>query len=570
MRIELIRLFCSYLLLVSTGVSLLGIDPVPETVLRSQLELAKQASTEGRLDDALRHFLALKEQESDFEAYTDLYYRFETKFASALGEAQAYRLALVEAKKAMQLSLKLAKNDPQAHRYSLGRVGGLHLQLNEPDSAIYFFRRELVWSRTRLAHNPIMNAAARNNLGMAFLEMHQPDSARHYFETALQLFSHTDHTDDDLLAAIMDNVATLYASTRQYEQAYVAYQQNLDLADQLHNSYREMQALVGLAEVSLRQKDFTKAYKYLNRASTTMPQLSYKNQMRFQRKLYEQWITYTRYKKDWRANASYQRMASQLSDSVSHANQALLTETLEKLAYHKLAQISKDLEVQELLLERQNEALVLAEQEVRFRALLLLVMVITGLLLLVGVWGFFRRRALAQNKQRELLEVQKELSEAQLRNRELESQRLSNELAAKKKDLSDLAIYLANLRELHDNLVERLQRIRQQPEEIQSENLRNLITDLASRTGVDQKTSVIQENIAQVNQEFYEKLHHQFPGLTKSETELCGLLRLHLANKEIAALRNVSPNSVKMSRYRLRKKLELQPEENIYSFLQKF
>ena len=72
-----------------------------------------------------------------------------------------------------------------------------------------------------------------------------------------------------------------------------------------------------------------------------------------------------------------------------------------------------------------------------------------------------------------------------------------------------------------------------------------------------------------VNTEFYHNLIRQFPTLTKSEVDLCGLLKLNLSNKEISALKNVSPDSVKMARNRLRKKIGIQPEEDIYAFISK-
>lgn len=564
-----LSVFLLVLLCIGTGQPTKALDSISVAALERELDLAESAHREGRIDDALRMFLSMKEREADFEGYPGSHWRLESGFSNALAEAQAMNLALVEAKKALTLSKKINQN-PDVHRISIGRVGAYYLRINELDSALVYFRNELNWARAQVRPRPIMNAGASNNLGMVYTEMEEPDSAWHYFNLAVSHLVQAGKPDMDLRAAVQDNIATLLTNTQQYDKAYNAYLQNLDLALSNNNLRREMQARLGIIQVSQKLDKIGIVKKELKIVSSLLPRLSWKNRMSFQRTIFDLWIAYTERIKDWPANSRYQRKASRMSDSLSRQNRILLSESLEKLAYLKLARISQDLEVQQLLTERQQEKLEHSEREVRFRALLLVVLIITGLLLLVGVWGYFRRRALTQKKQRELLEVQNELASTKLRNRELESARLSNELESKKKDLGDLAIYLANLRELHDHLVERLQKIRQEPADEQPEKIKALIAELASRTRVDQKTSFIQENITQVNQEFYEKLHQGFPGLTKSETELCGLLRLQLANKEIAALRNVSPNSVKMSRYRLRKKLLLQPEENIYSFLQKF
>ncbi len=47
------------------------------------------------------------------------------------------------------------------------------------------------------------------------------------------------------------------------------------------------------------------------------------------------------------------------------------------------------------------------------------------------------------------------------------------------------------------------------------------------------------------------------------------MLRIGLSSKDIASLNNVSVKAVEMSRYRLRKKLNLSSDESLVNFLQK-
>jgi len=58
--------------------------------------------------------------------------------------------------------------------------------------------------------------------------------------------------------------------------------------------------------------------------------------------------------------------------------------------------------------------------------------------------------------------------------------------------------------------------------------------------------------------------------LTVSDKKLCAYLKMGLSSKDIAPLLNMSFRSVEMSRYRLRKKLDLNREENLTEFLQNF
>jgi DNA-binding CsgD family transcriptional regulator len=59
----------------------------------------------------------------------------------------------------------------------------------------------------------------------------------------------------------------------------------------------------------------------------------------------------------------------------------------------------------------------------------------------------------------------------------------------------------------------------------------------------------------------------KFPNLSATDLKLCAYLRLNLSSKETAQLLNISLKGVEISRYRLRKKLQLPTEVNLYDFL---
>jgi DNA-binding CsgD family transcriptional regulator len=48
---------------------------------------------------------------------------------------------------------------------------------------------------------------------------------------------------------------------------------------------------------------------------------------------------------------------------------------------------------------------------------------------------------------------------------------------------------------------------------------------------------------------------------------MCAFFKLNMTSKEIAALTYQSLNSIKVARYRLRKKLRLEKEDNLVTFL---
>jgi len=72
----------------------------------------------------------------------------------------------------------------------------------------------------------------------------------------------------------------------------------------------------------------------------------------------------------------------------------------------------------------------------------------------------------------------------------------------------------------------------------------------------------------QVYNDFYDKLQEKFPNLSSNEKKLCAFLKLNMTTKEISAITYQSVNSIVVARSRLRKKLDIETEESLISYLQ--
>jgi DNA-binding CsgD family transcriptional regulator len=70
-----------------------------------------------------------------------------------------------------------------------------------------------------------------------------------------------------------------------------------------------------------------------------------------------------------------------------------------------------------------------------------------------------------------------------------------------------------------------------------------------------------------VNLTFFKTLGEKFPLLTENEKEVCGLIVLKLSSKDIASIRNITPNAVKKARQKIRQKLPITADQNLTLFL---
>ncbi len=234
--------------------------------------------------------------------------------------------------------------------------------------------------------------------------------------------------------------------------------------------------------------------------------------------------------------------------------------TLNRIAELKVAY---EAEQQQLALEASEQKILLLEGEAQIRQQRL-ILIIIGLFfsLVVGLLIFRQWR-----RDMRYRETKEKLIAAELANERLTSSLLSTRLENKQGDLTDFALDIERKNKFSRELTDRLGALRK----VIPVKLRSQVDDLVryaqGHEQLNEQLEVVQDNIDQVNHEFYQKLKEAFPNLTSSDRELAGLLRLNMTNKEVATNRGISTASAKMARYRLRKKLNLVPSDDINAFL---
>ncbi len=69
------------------------------------------------------------------------------------------------------------------------------------------------------------------------------------------------------------------------------------------------------------------------------------------------------------------------------------------------------------------------------------------------------------------------------------------------------------------------------------------------------------------DKDFFKKMKKEHPDLTNNDLRFCAYLRLNLSSKEVAPLLSISPKSVEVKRYRLRKKMGLDGDTNLTDYI---
>lgn len=153
----------------------------------------------------------------------------------------------------------------------------------------------------------------------------------------------------------------------------------------------------------------------------------------------------------------------------------------------------------------------------------------------------------------------------------LRNEKLRNDVEFKSKELANSTIAMVKKNEFLMELKELLKIHKEQLGSRYPDKYYFSLTDKIDKNiASSDDWQLFETNFERAHEQFLDKLRNQFTDLTPSDLKLCAFLRMNLASKEIAPLLGVSVRGVENHRYRLRKKMELDNDENLTKYLMTF
>jgi len=151
----------------------------------------------------------------------------------------------------------------------------------------------------------------------------------------------------------------------------------------------------------------------------------------------------------------------------------------------------------------------------------------------------------------------------------LKNEKLSQEIEFKNAELASSAMHLVQKREIIDRVKSTLSNLSKTINNPSATSeIKKLLKSLGEDEVIDSEWNSFSKHFDTVHKDFLTTLMNKFPNLTATDLKLSAYLYMNLSSKEIAQLLNISLRGVEISRYRLRKKLQLQPREELFQFLQ--
>lgn len=172
-------------------------------------------------------------------------------------------------------------------------------------------------------------------------------------------------------------------------------------------------------------------------------------------------------------------------------------------------------------------------------------------------------------KEKEALTEAIEVSDAKVE--EIQNQKLRAEIEHKNSELASSTLHLVQKNETIDKIRKEVQSVSKNLQDPQArKEVRKILSVLSDDERLEDEWDNFSFRFDQVHTDFLKRIAIDFPQLTPKDKKLCAYLRMNLTTKEIAPLLNISVRGVEISRYRLRKKIELDKSVNLTDYMMNY
>ncbi len=513
-------------------------------VIRAYYQKVKTLRTMGFFDEGLQLALTIQDKycintvdksencESCKYIYNELYF-----FAYYM---QDYPLAI------SYLSM-ICDSKKRAKDYS--KEADILILLNLPDSALITAKKGVSFAKKTGKFRAIIEAL--NSFGLIAKKVERYDIAIATFKEAIETVKNKKRKPYKF-AHVYGNLGACYYALGDYKESYRLLE--IDAEGSLFNgsmiSFINAETLLGL--IDIENKKFRKVIK---RCNNLLKDYS-KHIEDFQKiKVFELLMDahkQTGNSKEYEYNLTKWKRLSEQSHKVQLEIQRNL---IKKYAENSMLAVTKKMALEKQLADQKFKLKLKEEKEKQLINKLLIGGLCFSFAFLLLV--FWRYRL---GQKRKLL-----LKEARLELANKEQDILSMKVDQEAKNVKALSLELIMKDDFSNVLVKKLNSI----ESLSSSEIKNVEMFVQNELGVKSVRAQLQNQMGSLSGDFYSALSIKHPNLTELDSKLAAMIVMNMSNKDIATSKNISTGSVKISKNRLKKKMNLTSIDDLTEYLKK-
>ncbi len=470
-----------------------------------------------------------------------------------LGNVYRNRGKLNDAIKNYFAALKIfeSNNDSTDLVRVYGNLANTYMDIGNSNKTKLYFLKSIKYAR-HLGYDT-RHGDPLNNYGAFLYDEGKYDSALFYFDSALRIYKKTGM--QDAMAAGYENVGITLVYLNQQKTGLQYLRNAFTIFDSLNLARDKISVLLDLGLAFEKTGNNDSVLYYYTRAYQSSKSIGYSYGIKTSLyKLYQ----INKKTGNHQLALNWHEQYMQFKDSVESEH---LKKNLQEIEakYKSVKQEKTILELKEKELIEQSR-----QRIVQF----IFGVIITIVLFLAILFWLKRQKDIQIHRQKMMtLKNEKALVDAEIAQKKLETEKLQNDIEFKTRQLAGHALNMMQKNKLLQSISTDIEAKMKSPDCGDKQAMKQILRSVQQGLNIDKDWDLFKIYFEQINERFFDKLKDINPALTSNDFRLCALTKLNLSIKEMASVLNISPDSLKNARYRLKKKLKLGSDESLNTFL---
>jgi len=406
---------------------------------------------------------------------------------------------------------------------------GMLFYESDLDKSLAFKHFEIAYKLAKSNEEQFRMEYIANNYGLVLNGQKNYEQAITIYSKALEIASKKNNIQQS--ATIYANLGVLYLLQDNFEQAENHFQNALQEAykTNLKGIISSRASYLGAFYIDINQLD--SAQKYLEIAEHFIHGLRLNQDKAF---VYRKLIQLNKLYNNSENLVNYYQLLTAQNDSI---RKSILIQTIYEFEYKlSLTQLEaeKALEINKLKKDKQITTLIIV---------LIIISSVSIIIFLIYIYTKLKSKA--------------EINRLNEYNARIEKEKIKLDKEILDRQITAKSLFLLEKENLITKITVELSKLRK---ELEKKNVSHSIQNIISEIKTSSNTSAQEEfesRFKDVHPNFYKNLSEKHSDLTTNEKKLATFLVMDLNTKEIASITGQSPNTIKVARTRLRKKLQL-------------
>ncbi len=425
----------------------------------------------------------------------------------------------------------------------------LYRLLELPDSALMISQKGIAWAKREGNSRDLISAY--NNHGIIAKELNKFNEAIVAFSDAMEVVGNEEKANK--YAYVMGNLGSCYFEVGAFDKAYACLLIDAEGSVKYSEKGSYVNAEIDLAEIEGLRKEHNKVLERLNNLLDHYDKhLSVENRLLVFEYLMASYksignkTAYNAHAEKWMElnKLHFQNQTETYKSLIEQFNANALKQITQKI------ELEKQLVDQKLIIQEK-----ISEQKQLKNGVLigvLLVVIIIGLLL------FLRFKAIQAKESG--------IKDANLKLAVKEQEILALKVQEENRNVKELSHELLVKQDFSMSLIKQLDEL----ENISKSELKSIEFFIQNELDVKSTRAQLLKQMGDLSNNFYNELKITHSDMTELELKLAAMVVMQISNKEIAISNNITLESAKKSKNRLKKKLGLQPLDDLTAYLKEF